>query len=132
MHKFAAIAMSTATLAVVVLNSGAASASGGGSSGTWPAAFPLPTKPGTLLSQSSTTAVVRSTDQVGVVQAKLDGLYITNKGCTQRLGVNRPRDYLCYNPATRKSDEVLFTFAALDAKVTDPSVSQTNAFYIQG
>lgn len=132
MNRFAAIAMSTATLAVLVLNPGAASASRGGSSGTWPAAFPLPTNPGTLLSQSSTTAVVRSTDQVAVVQAKLDDLYITQKGCTQRLGVNRPRDYLCYNPATSKSDEVLFTFAALDSTVTDPSVSQTNAFYIQG
>jgi len=132
MNKFAAIALSTATLAVLVLNPGAASANGGGSSATWPAAFPLPTNPGTLLSQSSTTAVVRSTDQVGVVQAKLDDLYITGKGCTQRLGVNRPRDYLCYNPATRKSDEVLFTFAALDPTVTDPSHSQTNAFYIQG
>ncbi|MEP7192310.1 MAG: hypothetical protein ABI903_05540 [Actinomycetota bacterium] len=132
MNKFAAIAMSTATLAVLVLNAGAASASGGGSSGTWPGAFPLPTSPGTLLSQSSTTAVVRSTDQVGVVQAKLDDLYITKKGCIQRLGVNRPRDYLCYNPATGKSDEVLFTFAALDATVSDPSVSQTNAFYIKG
>lgn len=124
--------MSTATLAVLVLNASAASASGDGSSGAWPAAFPLPTNPGTLLSQSSTTAVVRSTDQVGVVQAKLDDLYITEKGCTRRLGVNRPRDYLCYNPATSKSDEVLFTFAALDATVTDPSVSQTNAFYVQG
>jgi len=132
MNKFAAIAMSTATFAALVLNAGAASASGGGSSGTWPAAFPLPTNPGTLLSQSSTTAVVRSTDQVGVVQAKLDDLYITEKGCTRRLGVNRPRDYLCYNPATSKSDEVLFTFAALDATVTDPSASQTNAFYVKG
>jgi len=132
MKKFAGIALSTATLAVVVLSSGAASASGGGSSGSWPAAFPLPTNPGTLLSQSSTTAVVRSTDQVGVVKAKLDNLYITKKGCTLRLGVNRPRDYICYNPATRKSDEILFTFAALDAKMTDPSVSQTNAFYIRG
>ncbi len=132
MNRFAAIAMSTVTLAVVVLNAGAASASGSGSSVTWPVAFPLPTNPGTLLSQSSTAAVVRSTDQVGVVQAKLDNLYITKKGCIQRLGVNRPRDYLCYNATARKSDEVLFTFAALDAKVSDPSVSQTNAFYIQG
>jgi hypothetical protein len=132
MNKFAAVAMSAATLAVLVLSAGAASASGGGSSGVWPAAFPLPANPGTLLSQSSTTAVVRSTDQVGVVQAKLDHLYLTEKGCTQRLGVNRPRDYLCYNPATSKSDEVLFTFAALDKTVTDPSISQTNAFYIKG
>jgi hypothetical protein len=129
---FAAIAMPTATLAILVCSAGAASASGGGSSSTWPAAFPLPTNSGTLLSQSSTTAVVRSTDQVGAVQAKLDDLYITKKGCTHRLGMNRPRDYLCYNPATSKSDEVLFTFAALDATVTDPSVSQTNAFYIKG
>jgi hypothetical protein len=132
MNKFAAIAMSTATLAVLVLNPGAASASGGRSSGTWPAAFPIPTSPGTVLSQSSTTAVVRSTDTVGVVQAKLDYLYVTKKGCTHRLGVNRPRDYLCSNPATNKTDEVLFTFAALDPTVTDPSVSQTNAFYIKG
>ena len=132
MKKFAAIAMSTAATAVLVLSAGPASASGGGSAGTWPAAFPLPTTPGTVLSQNSTTAVVRSTDQVGAVQAKLDALYITQKGCIQRLGVNRPRDYLCFNPSTRKSDEVLFTFAALDATVTDHSVSQTNAFYIRG
>jgi len=132
MNKFAAIATSTATLAVLVLNAGAASASGGGSSGAWPDAFPLPTSPGTVLSQSSTTAVVRSTDQVGVVQATLDNLYVTVKGCTHRLGVNRPRDYLCYNPATSKLDEVLFTFAALDPTATDPSVSQTNAFLIRG
>ena len=70
----------TATLAVLVLNAGAASASGGRSSGAWPAAFPLPTNPGTLLSQGSTTAVVRSTDPMGVVQAKLDVLYITKEG----------------------------------------------------
>ena len=132
MNKSAAIALSTAMLAVSVLNAGAASANGGGSSGAWPAAFPLPTNPGTVLTQSSTSAVVRSTEQVGVVQAKLDDLYITVKGCTRRLGVNTPRDYLCYNPATNKLDEVLFTFAALDPTVTDPSVSQTNAFSIQG
>ncbi len=132
MNKFAAVALFTATVAVLVLNPGAASASGGGSSAGWPAAFPLPTNPGTVLSQSSTTAVVRSTDQVSVVKAKLDDLYITKMGCTQRLGVNRPRDYLCYNPATHKSDEVLFTFAALDPTVTAPARSQTNAFYSKG
>jgi hypothetical protein len=69
---------------------------------------------------------------VGVVQAKLDDLYITKLGCTRRLAVNSPRDYLCNNAATRKSDEVLFTFAALDATATDPCRSQTNAFYIKG
>jgi len=134
MSKFSAIAIPTAALAVVVLNAGAASASGGGggSAGAWPAAFPLPTSPGTVISQSSTTAVVRSTDTVGVVQAKLDALYLTKMGCTQRFGVNRPRDYLCYNPATRKSDEVYFTFALLDPTASDPSRSQTNAFTVKG
>jgi hypothetical protein len=132
MNKFAAVAISTATLAVLVLNPGSASAGQSGSSAAWPAAFPLPTNPGTVVSQSSTTAAVRSTDTVGVVTAKLDDLYITKKGCTQRFGVNRPRDYLCYNPATHKSDEVLFFFASLDPKVTDPSRSQTTAFFFKG
>lgn len=132
MNKFAALAASTATLAVVVLNGGAATAGGGGSSGTWPAAFPLPTAPGTVVSQSATTAVVRSTDSVAVVRRKLDELYVTQKGCTLRFAVNRPKDYICFNPATGKSDEVWFTFAALDPTASDPSASQTNAFYVRG
>jgi hypothetical protein len=132
MNKLAAIAVATATSAVIVLTGGAATADDGGSSGTWPVSLPLPTDPGTLLSQSSTTAVVRSTDTVAVVMSKLDELYLTQKECTRRLGVNRPRDYLCFNPATRKTDEVLFTFAALDPTATDPSRSQTNAFYTKG
>lgn len=132
MNKFAAVAMSTAALAVLVLDPGSASAGQGGSSSTWPAAFPLPTNPGTVVSQSSTTAVVRSTDTVGVVTAKLDDLYITKMGCIQRLGVNRPRDYLCYNPATHKSDEILFSFALLDPTVTDPSRSHTTASFFKG
>ena len=112
-------------------NSGSASANGG-SSAAWPAAFPLPTNPGRVVSQSSTAAVVRSTDTVEVVTAKLDALYITKMGCIQRFGVNRPRDYLCYNPATHKSDEVLFSFAALDPTVIDPSRSHTTAFFFKG
>ncbi len=131
MNKFAAVATSTATLAVLAFNPSSASASGG-SSGGWPAAYPLPTSPGTVVSQSSTTAVVRSTDTVAVVTAKLDALYITKMGCIQRLGVNRPRDYLCHNPATNKSDEVLFSFASLDPTVTDPSRSHTTAFFFKG
>ena len=132
MNRFAAVAISTAALAVLVLDPGSASAGQGGSSSTWPAAFPLPTNPGTVVSQSSTTAVVRSTDTVGVVTAKLDDLYITKMGCIQRLGVNRPRDYLCYNPATHKSDEILFSFALLDPTVTDPSRSHTTASFFKG
>jgi hypothetical protein len=132
MNKFTAIAVSTATLAVVILNGGVASASTAGSAGTWPAAFPLPTTPGTLVSQSLTTAVVRSTDTVAVVLRKLDDLYVTNKGCALRPAVNKPKDYFCYNSATGKSQEVYFTFAALDPKPTDPSHSQTNAFYVKG
>ena len=136
MRKLAAIAVATATLAVVGLNTGVATASGGGSSGgssgTWPSAYPLPTDPGTLLSQSSTTASVRSTDQVLVVTVKLDDLYVTQKGCVSRLAVNKPRDYLCYNPSTRETDEIIFLFAALDPTAADPSTSQTTAFYVKG
>jgi hypothetical protein len=131
MNKLAAIALSTATFAVVSLNAGVASASGGGSSsGTWPAAFPLPTSPGTVVSQTSAKAVVRSTDTVTVVKSKLDDLYVTQKGCTLRLVVNKPKDYLCRNPATGKTDEIYFTFAALDPTATDPSHSQSNAFLV--
>ena len=132
MKKFAAIGMSA--VAVVVIGAGVASASGGsssGSSGTWPTSMPLPTNPGRIVSQSSTTAVVRSTDPVATVQSKLDSTYAA-KGCTRKLAVNRPRDYLCRNASTGKTDEVWFTFAALDPTASDPSRSQTNAFYVKG
>lgn len=140
MHKLAAVSLAAATLAVAVMNAGPAAARGGGSSGgsttsssgTWPTAFPLPTSPGTVLSQSSTSAVVRSTDTVTVVKQKLDDLYVTQKGCTLRLAVNKPKDYLCYDPATGKTAEVYFTFAALDPTATDPSHSQSNAFLANG
>ena len=133
MNKLAATTVFTATLSVVGLVGGAATAQGGGgSSSTWPANLPLPVSPGTLTSQSSTTAVVRSTDEVAVVRSKLDDLYVTQKGCTLRLAVNRPKDYLCTNSATGKTEEVYFTFAALDPTAADPSRSQTNAFYVKG
>ena len=133
MNKLASITVATATLAVLVLDVGAAVARGGGSSGgSWPANLPLPTSPGTVTSQSSSTAVVRSTDEVAVVRSKLDDLYVTQKGCTLKLAVNRPKDYLCRNSATGKTDEVYFTFAALDPTANDPSRSQTNAFYVKG
>lgn len=130
MNRLTAAAGSAAMLAVLL--NGSPAAAGGGGSGTWPAALPLPTNPGTVISQSSTTAVVRSTDTVLQVMTKLDNLYVTQKGCTRRLGVNKPRDYLCFNASTHKTDEVLFTFAALDPKPTDASRSQTNAFYTKG
>ena len=132
MNKLTAIAATTVTLAVVVLNPGTAAADGGGSSGVWPGHLPLPTDPGTVVSQSSTKAVVRSTDSAAVVMAKLDDLYVTQKGCTRHLAVNRPRDYLCFNAATGKTNEVVFTFASLDPTATDPSRTQTNAFLIEG
>ena len=147
--KLAGINLSVAALAVVLAVSGGAavakgggggSGSGGGggstpppaSGGTWPTAFPLPTSPGTVLSQSSTRATVRSTDTVSVVTSKLDALYVDQKGCTLRLAVNKPKDYLCANPATGHTDEVYFTFAALDPTPADPSRSQSNAFYVKG
>ena len=130
MHKIAAIAVSTAALAVLSLNGGQAMAAG--SAGTWPTRFSLPTNPGIVLSQSSTTAVVRSTDTVQVVQTKLDRLYVRQRGCTRRLAVNRPRDYLCRNSATGKTEEIVFTFAALDPTASDPARSQSNAYVFKG
>ena len=85
-----------------------------------------------MISQSSTKAVVRSTDSVAVVNGKLDNLYVTQKGCTLKLAVNRPKDYLCTYAATHKTEEVYFTFAALDPTPTDPPRSQSNAFLISG
>lgn len=132
MNKLAACAASTATVAVVILNGGTAMASGGDSSSTWPTNLPLPTDPGTVISQSSTNAVVRSTDTAAMVRSKLDELYVAEKGCTRKLAVNRPRDYVCYDPATDKTLEVYFTFASLDPTADDPSRTQTNAFYVKG
>jgi hypothetical protein len=129
MNTLAATAGVTALMAAL-LTAGPATADGGGS-GTWPADLPLPTSPGTVTSQSDTTAVVRSTDTVLEVKAKLDDLYITQKGCIRELGVNQPRHYLCHNADTNKTDEVLFTFAALDPTETDASRSQTNAFHLK-
>jgi hypothetical protein len=130
MKTLAATAGFTVLIAAL-LTGGQATASGGGS-GTWPAHLPLPTNPGRVTSQSATTAVVRSTDTVLEASTRLDNLYITQKGCTRQLGVNMPRDYLCHNPETGKTDEVLFTFAALDPTATDQSRSQTNAFLRKG
>jgi hypothetical protein len=133
MHTLAKVALSTATVALVVLNGGAATASGGSTpSGSWPTAYPLPTDPGTVLSQSSDRATVRSTDTVATVKSKLDNLYVTTKGCTLKLTVNKPKDYFCTNPATGKTEEIYFTFAALDVTASNPYRSQSNAFYVKG
>lgn len=128
MNNLAAIAASTATLAVIALNPAPAIAV----TGTWPTAFPLPTDPGTVIAQTSTTAVIRSTDSVAVVQRKLDNLYLSQNGCTRQIGMNKPRDYLCHNSVTGGTDEILFTFASLDPTAGDPSLSQTNASLFAG
>ena len=130
MHKVAAIAVSTAAMAVLSLNGGPAMAAG--SSGTWPTRLPLPTNPGTVVSQTSSMAVVRSTNTVQVVQNRLDNLYVTQMGCKRRLAVNKPRDYLCHNRATGKTDEIVFTFAALDPTPSDACRSQSNAYHFNG
>lgn len=131
MHRLVAIAVSTATLTILTLDGGTAMADPG-SSGTWPRAFPLPTHPGTVTEQSADTAVVRSTVEAWVVERRLDELYVTELGCTSRLAMGKPRDYLCDNPMTGKVDEIVFTFAALDPTATDPTRSQTNAYYFKG
>jgi len=124
-----ALAASAAALASLTLNGGVAMAAGV-SSGGWPTRFPLPTNPGIVVSQTSTTAVVRSTATVQVVQNRLDNLYVTQMGCTKRLAVNKPRDYLCHNGVTGTTDEIVFTFAALDPTASDPSRSQSNAYHL--
>ena len=127
----AVAAITMAALAVLALSGGQAMAAAA-SSGGWPTRFPLPTNPGTVVSQTSSTAVLRSTATVQVVQRRLDNLYVTQMGCTRRLAVNKPRDYLCHNRATGKTDEVVFTFAALDPTPKDPSRSQSNAYRFKG
>ena len=129
MHKAAVIAASTAALSVLALHGGPAMASGG-STGTWTSRYPLPR--GTVVSQSSTAAVVRSTDTVRTVQRRLDRRYVERMGCRKRLAVNKPRDYLCRNSATGKTDEIVFTFAALDPTSSDPTRSQSNAHLYKG
>jgi hypothetical protein len=131
MHKIAAVAVSTAAVAVLALNGGQAMA-GGGSSATWPARFPLPTNPGRIVSQDSTTAVVRSRSTVLVVTRRLDRLYVGQMGCRKRVAVNKPRDYFCHNRASGKTDEIVFTFAALDPTKAHPARSQSNAYYFGG
>jgi hypothetical protein len=121
-------AVLAAALALLTLDGGQAMAAGG-ASGTWPGRYPLPTNPGRVVSQSSTAAVVRSTDTVMVVQRKLDRLYVGQMGCKRRLAVNKPRDYLCRNRATGKTDEIVFTFAALDPTAAHPARSQSNAYH---
>ena len=121
--------LSLATLAAVLVSSGPAFAGGGSA---WPSAYPLPVQPGRVLSQTSSTAVVRSTDTVLTVKSKLDAIYVNRLGCTRKVAVNKPRDYLCRNAATGKTNEVWFTFAALDPKPGDASRSQTNAYLVKG
>jgi hypothetical protein len=123
--------LTLATATAIVSSSGAAMADTGSESGTWPAAYPLPLDPGILISQSSDTAVVRSTDVVLDVKTKLDALYVDQLGCFSNAAVNKPRDYFCFNAATGNVDEVYFTFAALEF-TADGSRSQTNAFFVQG
>ena len=129
MRKVALVAASAAALSMLALSGGQAIA-GDRSSATWPGTYPLPT--GTVVSQSSTTAVVRSTDTVQTVQRRLDRRYVARLGCSKRVAVNKPRDYLCHNSATGKTDEIVFTFAALDPTASDPARSQSNAYFFSG
>lgn len=132
MNTLRTTALSLVTMTAVLLSSGAAVASGGGgggggAGGTWPSAYPLPLQPGRVLSQTGSTAVVRSADTVLTVKTKLDSIYVNRLGCTRVAAVNKPRDYFC--PSAGGTVEVYFTFAALDPKPTDRS--QTNAFVVR-
>ena len=120
-----ATTLSLATTALL-LSGGAAMADTG--SGSWPTAYPLPQ--GTVVTESSDAAVVRSTAVVIDVKAELDALYVGQLGCVRNIAVNKPRDYFCTDASTGKTDEVWFTFAALE--FTPGASSQTNAYLVQG
>ena len=85
-----------------------------------------------MTAQGSARATVRSTDTVLAVTSKLDDLYVTQLGCINLPAVNRPKNYFCTDPAAGTTDEIYFTFAALDPTAADPSRSQTNAFLVTG
>lgn len=123
MHKVAAIAVPMAAMAVLALSGGEAMA-GGGSSGTWPSGLPLPTHPGRLVAQSSDTPWSGPPTRCSSSSASSTNRYVTQKDCARRLAVNKPRDYLCRNRATGKTDEIVFTFAALDPTARHPARSQ--------
>ena len=123
-----ATTLSLATATAILFSTGAAMADSG--SNAWPAGYPLPL--GTVVAQTSDAAVVRSADAVIEVKAELDALYVDQLGCTRVVAVNKPRDYLCSSAATGKTDEVWFTFAALDPTAGDASRSQTNAYLADG
>jgi hypothetical protein len=128
MNTFRTATLSLAATTAILLSGAPAMAD----SGTWPAEYPLPLDPGSLVAQSSETAVVRSTDVVLDVKAKLDALYVDQLGCTRVAAVNKPRDYFCPNASTGTTDEIWFTFAALDPTSSDQTRSQTNAFLVRG
>ncbi len=132
MNKLKTLAVAGVALATLAAGSGAAFAQGGGGGDTWPSQYPLPLHPGTLISQSKDRATVRSTDAVFTVHNKLRDVYVTQKGCVEKAAVNKSLDFFCYNPATNKTDEVYFTFAALDLTFDGTNISQSNAFYVKG
>src|SRR3954471_16975416 len=100
MNMLRTTTLGVATLTAVLLSAGPAMADSGAGSGGWPAEFPLPVNPGQVVSETSTTAVVRSTDTVAVVKDKLHAMYVEGLGCTSVAAVNKPRDYFCFNAAT--------------------------------
>ena len=128
MHTLRTATLSLAATTAILLSGGPAMAD----SGTWPTDYPLPLDPGTLVAQTSETAVVRSTDVVLDVKTKLDAMYVDQLGCTRVAAVNKPRDYFCFNASTGTTDEIWFTFAALDPTASDSTQSQTNAYLVRG
>lgn len=61
--------------------------------------------------QTSTTEVVRSTDEAWVVRYELDDLYVAQRGCVRRVAVNTPRRYLGQNARTGDIDPIVFALS---------------------
>lgn len=103
---------------------------GGGAQGVWPASYPLP-NPGTITTQSSTSAVVQSPDSVQSVLLQLDDVYVNQLGCTEQQSSTAALDFLCVNPSTGRTDEVTFNFNDFIDQPS-PVKSVTNASLIPG
>lgn len=103
---------------------------GGGSTGTFP--YPTYTPPGVFVTRTSSSAQVNYVDNLTVITAQLDSLYLA-RGCSIGPGkVNVYRYWFCPNAATHKTDEIDTTAAAMDVTATNPYRSRVNFTLLKG
>ncbi len=109
----ASLIVAALTLVIALFDGGisaAAPAAASGGTSVWPVATaPLPD--GTVISSSSTQAVVRTTDTVQVGMQKLDAKYVA-LGWTVGAASGKPRTYT--KTTSGKTVQIVVFFAALD------------------